>query len=53
MARAPQAGCTRGGSRDAGSLPSSYDLAVAETILTEQRGDVLLITLNRPEKLNA
>ncbi len=24
-----------------------------ETILTEQRGDVLLITLNRPEKLNA
>ena len=26
---------------------------MAETILTEQRGDVLLITLNRPEKLNA
>jgi 2-(1,2-epoxy-1,2-dihydrophenyl)acetyl-CoA isomerase len=26
---------------------------VPETILTEQRGDVLLITLNRPEKLNA
>ena len=24
-----------------------------DTILTEQRGDVLLITLNRPEKLNA
>ena len=31
----------------------SYDRAVPETILTEQRGDVLLITLNRPEKLNA
>lgn len=27
--------------------------SVPETILTEQRGDVLLITLNRPEKLNA
>ena len=26
---------------------------MAETILTERRGDVLLITLNRPEKLNA
>ena len=26
--------------------------SVPETILTEQRGDVLLITLNRPEKLN-
>jgi len=26
---------------------------VPDTILTEQRGDVLLITLNRPEKLNA
>jgi enoyl-CoA hydratase/carnithine racemase len=26
---------------------------VADTILTEQRGDVLLITLHRPEKLNA
>jgi 2-(1,2-epoxy-1,2-dihydrophenyl)acetyl-CoA isomerase len=26
---------------------------VPETILTEPRGDVLLITLNRPEKLNA
>jgi 2-(1,2-epoxy-1,2-dihydrophenyl)acetyl-CoA isomerase len=26
---------------------------VAETIITEQRGDVLLITLNRPDKLNA
>ena len=26
---------------------------MADTILTEQRGDVLLITLNRPEKLNA
>jgi 2-(1,2-epoxy-1,2-dihydrophenyl)acetyl-CoA isomerase len=26
---------------------------VADTILTEQRGDVLLITLNRPDKLNA
>jgi 2-(1,2-epoxy-1,2-dihydrophenyl)acetyl-CoA isomerase len=26
---------------------------VTETILTEQRGDVLLITLDRPEKLNA
>jgi enoyl-CoA hydratase/carnithine racemase len=36
-----------------GSLRCPYDLAVAETILTEQRGDVLLITLNRPEKLNA
>ena len=33
--------------------PSSYDCVVLETILTEQRGDVLLITLNRPEKLNA
>jgi len=31
----------------------SYDRVVPETILTEQRGDVLLITLNRPEKLNA
>jgi 2-(1,2-epoxy-1,2-dihydrophenyl)acetyl-CoA isomerase len=30
-----------------------YDRDVPETILTEQRGDVLLITLNRPEKLNA
>ncbi len=30
-----------------------YDRVVPETILTEQRGDVLLITLNRPEKLNA
>jgi enoyl-CoA hydratase/carnithine racemase len=35
------------------SLPSSYDRTVPDTILTEQRGDVLLITLNRPEKLNA
>lgn len=26
---------------------------MAETILTEQRGEVLLITLNRPERLNA
>jgi 2-(1,2-epoxy-1,2-dihydrophenyl)acetyl-CoA isomerase len=26
---------------------------MADTILTEQRGEVLLITLNRPEKLNA
>jgi len=26
---------------------------MADTILTERRGDVLLITLNRPEKLNA
>ena len=26
---------------------------MADTILTEQRGDVLLITLNRPDKLNA
>jgi 2-(1,2-epoxy-1,2-dihydrophenyl)acetyl-CoA isomerase len=26
---------------------------VPDTILTEQRGDVLLITLNRPDKLNA
>ena len=34
-------------------LPRPYDRVVPETILTEQRGDVLLITLDRPEKLNA
>src|SRR3954465_11790326 len=43
----------RGEEPDAGLLPSPYDRVVPETILTEQRGDVLLITLNRPEKLNA
>ncbi len=34
-------------------LPRPYDRVVPETILTERRGDVLLITLDRPEKLNA
>ena len=36
-----------------GPSPRRTIAAVPETILTEQRGDVLLITLNRPEKLNA
>jgi len=41
--------------RCSGTLPSRglTIRCVTETILTEQRGDVLLITLDRPEKLNA
>ncbi len=46
---------TRGRVREPGHGPSPARTiaSVPETILTEQHGDVLLITLNRPEKLNA
>ena len=46
-------GTRRGREPETRPLLRPYDRVVPETILTEQRGDVLLITLNRPEKLNA
>ena len=35
------------------SFETQETLMTYETILTERKGDVLVITLNRPERLNA
>src|SRR4051794_21865732 len=43
----------QGGGPGGGGPPPPDPLPVADTLPPQQRGEVVLITLNRPEKLNA